>query len=176
MYSTLFTTSLVFVLLALHARADFKVATVELTQCQPATLSWAQTDGPYNVIIVPSDKPCGDPLVDLGDHESNTFNWSKVNITAGTKVMVSILDDKEQEGWSGVITVKSSNDKSCLISQDGTPGHSSPSPTPSHTTGSPTPTVVGAANAGLAPNGASMIHLSGVAVVFTALGALAALL
>ena len=31
-------------------------------QCQPANLTWAKTDGPYNLIIVASDKPCGDAL------------------------------------------------------------------------------------------------------------------
>jgi len=176
MYSTLFTTTLVFALAALRVRADFDVDTVELTQCKPATLSWANTDGPYNVIIVPSDKPCGDALVDLGDHDSNKFEWSKVNVAAGTKVMISILDDKDEEGWSGVITVKSSDDKSCLTSQDSPPVSSPKPPTPTNTSNSPDPTIVGAANAGLVPNGASMIHLSGAAVAFTAFGALAALL
>ena len=42
--------------------------------------------------------------VDLGDHDSNTLKWSKANITAGTKVMISILDDKDEEGWSGVVS------------------------------------------------------------------------
>ena len=86
MYSTLFTTTLFFVLAALGVRAEFDVATVDLTQvsdspkefsffpfsvthfvsselqCKPATLSWANTTGPYNVIIVSSDKPCDDAL------------------------------------------------------------------------------------------------------------------
>ena len=42
--------------------------------------------------------------VDLGVHNSNHFQWSKVNITAGTKVLISVLDDKDQEGWSGVVS------------------------------------------------------------------------
>ena len=42
--------------------------------------------------------------VDLGDHSSNTLQWSKVNVTAGTKVLISVMDDKEQEGWSGVVS------------------------------------------------------------------------
>jgi len=167
MYSTLFTTTLVFALAALRVRADFKVTTVELTQCKPANLTWAQTDGPYNVIIVPSSNPCGDPLVDLGDKDSNKFEWPKVNITAGTKVMISVLDDKDDEGWSSVITVKSSDDSSCL-----TPQNSPDSPTPDQ----PDPTIVGAANAGLVGNGASMLHLSSAAVGFTAFGVLVALL
>lgn len=173
MYSTLFTTTLFFALAALGVRAEFNVPTIELTQCQPATLSWANTSGPYNVIIVASDKPCDDPIVDLGDHDSNKFQWSKVNIAAGTKVMISVLDDKDEEGWSGVITIKSSDDKSCLTSKDNSPSKPS-TPTPNDP---PAATIVGAANAGELPgNGASMLHLSSAAVAFTALGALAALL
>jgi len=42
--------------------------------------------------------------VDLGDKDSNKFEWSKVNITAGTKVMISVLDDKDDEGWSSVVS------------------------------------------------------------------------
>ena len=45
--------------------------------------------------------------VDLGDHSDNTVQWPKVNVAAGTKVMISILDDKDEEGWSGVVSPKS---------------------------------------------------------------------
>ena len=70
-----------------------------------------------------------------------------------------------------------------LVSAPRSPGfflvltHSSSSSTksPSHTP-SPVPIITGAAGAGLISNGASMIHISGVAVAFTALGALVALL
>jgi hypothetical protein len=44
--------------------------------------------------------------VDLGDHDSNKFDWTKVNVAAGTKVMISILDDEDEEGWSGVVSRK----------------------------------------------------------------------
>jgi len=167
MYS-LFATTVLFALAAVLVRADITVDTVGFTQCQPATLSWSSTTGPYNVIIAPSSDPCGEPLVDLGDLTSNTFQWSKVNITAGTQVMISVLDDTDVEGWSGVITVQSSNDNSCL----NIPGTSHSSSKPS----APAPTLVGAANAGMVSNGASMLRFSGAAVAFTALGALVALL
>jgi hypothetical protein len=32
------------------------------SQCQPATLTWDQTTGPYDVVVVASAQPCGDPL------------------------------------------------------------------------------------------------------------------
>jgi hypothetical protein len=180
MYPTLFTTTLVFALAALRVQAYFDVNTIELTQCKPATLKWANTDGPYNVIIVPHDNPCGPALVDLGDHDSNEYKWPEVNVAAGSKVLISVLDEKEEEGWSGVITVKPSDDKSCLPSPDHTPSSSPPkppTPPPTTTKESPSATIVGAANAGLTPgNGASMLRLSSAAVAFTALGALVALL
>lgn len=150
--------------------------------------------------------------VDFGDHDSNQFQWSKVNITAGTKVLISVLDDKDQEGWSGVVSFdfiflyrfigslslppdyRRTEQRSVLL--DLPKQHSRlfvsvspprfffvltrplrPSPKPSTTTSdSPDPTIVGAANSGIISGGASTIHLSGVAVAFTALGALVALL
>ncbi|KAF9647976.1 hypothetical protein BDM02DRAFT_3129388 [Thelephora ganbajun] len=179
MYSTLFATTLVFALAVLCVRADFDVATVELTQCKPAILAWPNTNGPYNVIIVSFDNPCGDALVDFGDQNTNTYQWSKVNLPAGSKVQVSILDANDLEGWSGPITVKSSDDSSCLPSK-GTPASSSvskpPTPPSSATSHSPSATIVGAANAGLMSGGASMLHFSGAAVAAAVLGALAALL
>ena len=44
--------------------------------------------------------------VDLGDLDSNKFDWAKVNISAGTQVMISVLDGQDQEGWSGVVSSK----------------------------------------------------------------------
>lgn len=200
MYSTLFTTTLFFALAALGVRADFTVYTPTLTQCQPATLTWDQATGPYDVIVVPASDPCGDYIADLGDSvDTNSYQWSKVTIPAGTQVLVSVLDSTGQEGWSGPVTVGPSDDTSCLSSQgapnqgtpnqgtpdQGTPGPStppySPNPeTPTHPSPSsssqPAATVVGAANNGLMGNGASVLQFSSVAVVMTALGALAALL
>lgn len=185
MYSTLFTTTLVFALAALGVRADFTVYTPQLTQCQPATLTWDPASGPYDVIIVPASDPCGDAVVDFGDAINGTsYQWPKVTLAAGAQVVVSVMDSTNQEGWSGTVTVQPSDDSSCLNSQGNSPGQNppAPSPTPQDPTHpsptpspSPTPTVVGAANNGLM-NGGSMLQFSGVGVVVTALGALAALL
>jgi hypothetical protein len=186
MFSTLFTTTLLFALFALRARADFFVATTGLTQCKPATLTWDKTNGPYNVIIVLASNPCGDAIVDLGDHDDNTVSLDNVKIPAGETVMISVLNRDDDEGWSGAITVQSSDDSSCLTPQNNTPSqpspspnYSSPSPTPTTTTSSsksPAATVVGAANNGIMNSGTSTIHLSGMAVAFTTFCALVALL
>jgi len=181
MYSTLFTTTLLFALAVVRVRADFTVYTPVLTQCQPATLTWDQTSGPYDVIIVPASNPCGDALVDLGEIGATPYQWSKVPIAAGTQVTISILDVSGQEGWSGPITVGQSDDTSCLTSQN-SPDSNPPAKTPATPSTSPTSstppaaTIVGAANNGLMGGGDSMLHFSGVGVAVTALGALAALL
>ncbi|KAF9787503.1 hypothetical protein BJ322DRAFT_728823 [Thelephora terrestris] len=189
MYSTLFTTTLIFALAVLRVRADFTVYTPVLTQCQPATLTWDSTTGPYDILIVSSADPCGDALEDLGEIASgNSYQWPQVAISAGTQVTISIMDSTGGEGWSGSITVQSSSDSSCLTSANtpntptqNTPAANSPLPqNPTHSSSSsssgPTPTVVGAANNGILGNGSSMVRISSVAVFFTALGALAALL
>lgn len=42
--------------------------------------------------------------VELGDNfTSNSFTWSKVNITANTQVMISVLDVNDGEAWSGAV-------------------------------------------------------------------------
>lgn len=201
MYSTLFTATVVFALAAVGVRADFTVYTPTLTQCQPATLTWDQATGPYDVIVLPASDPCGEAILDLGDAiDGTSYQVSKVPLAAGTQVIISVLDSAGQEGWSGTITVQSSDDSSCLTSQStpdqgtpnqgtpnqgGTPSKSTPTPTPtpqtptrpsSSSSSSPAATVVGAANDGLIGNGASMLHFSGAGIIVTALGALAVLL
>lgn len=207
MYSTLFTTTLFFALAAIRVRADFTVYTPTLTQCQPATLTWDPATGPYDVLVVSSADPCGDAIDDFGNAIGDTsYQWSQVNIPAGTQVTISVVDSTGAEGWSGSVTVQPNDDSSCLSSQNSsqntpsqntpdqnTPNQNTPSPSPSPPAYSPnaqnptpsssspssnlpTPTVVGAANNGILGNGGSMVRFSSVAVVVTALGALAALL
>jgi len=190
MLSTLFTTTFLFAVFALRARADLFVATVPLTQCQPATFTWDGSDctGPYDVVIVYASNPCGDIVQDFGIVNDKSITWDKVNVTAQSTLMVSVLDANGKEGWSGAMTVQSSDDSSCLPAQKNTPSPSpsqspyspndlGPSPaTSTSSSKSPTPTVVGAANNGVMNSGTSTIHFSGMAVAFTAFCALAALL
>jgi hypothetical protein len=37
---------------------------------------------------------------DLGDHNGLSMTWKQVNIPAGTKVLVSLEDGNEDDGWS----------------------------------------------------------------------------
>ncbi|KAI0264479.1 hypothetical protein BC834DRAFT_1042389 [Gloeopeniophorella convolvens] len=117
MFSTLLSASLLSVLAIRAVRADFAVQTPIFTQCQPAQFAWNTTDGPYNVIVVDEANECGPTLADLGDHNSSSLTWT-VSIPAGKKVLVSVLDGKSQEAWSGPIEVQPSSNTSCLSAAD----------------------------------------------------------
>ncbi|KAH0585289.1 hypothetical protein J132_10058 [Termitomyces sp. J132] len=109
MFSTLLTVAL----FAAPALADFAVNTPNLVQCQSAEISWAPTTGPYNLIVVSAEDPCGDALFDLGDHDGTSIHWTAA-LPAGANVQISVEDSTGDEAWSGVITVGKSNDSSCV--------------------------------------------------------------
>ncbi|THH30027.1 hypothetical protein EUX98_g4179 [Antrodiella citrinella] len=157
----------------------------QLVQCQPVTLTWNKATAPYDLVVVPSSDPCNTVLVDLGaNHTTTSYTWN-TNVKAGTQVDISLLDADGKEGWTGSITVKASNDSSCLAasqtqnSTSSAAGHgttlvvppSGANPTvainpPSTTDSGAVP--VGAANAGLNPHsGAIANSFNGVTVAFS---------
>ncbi|TEB27009.1 hypothetical protein FA13DRAFT_1756107 [Coprinellus micaceus] len=155
MYSTLITAVALFAVPVLRVAA-FAVSEPELTQCESAKISWQGTTGPYNVILVDAAEPCGEPLAEVGDFDKTFVNW-KVAIPAGKVVQISIADSKDDEAWSGNITVKASSDSSCLTGAPLRPTRSPaaqlppPPPTPDDSTADDSTTEVkpvGAANAG----------------------------
>ncbi|GLB40311.1 hypothetical protein LshimejAT787_0801820 [Lyophyllum shimeji] len=190
MFSTLFTLAL----LAAPALADFAVSTPTLTQCKDAKISWETTKGPYNIIAVPAENPCGDALADLGDHDGTSITW-KAALPAGVKVQLSVEDANGDEAWSGIITVQNSDDASCVPanlkadpkpnSSQSSSGHSTVVVTPTTTikanipltsASDNVPSAVGAAGAnplGLG-NGALNMRQASTPVMF--LGAVAAFL
>ncbi|KAG9224660.1 hypothetical protein PLEOSDRAFT_1113794 [Pleurotus ostreatus PC15] len=113
MFNTLITVSLLASLSIQGVFADFAVSQPEFTQCQEAKFSWQKTKGPYNILITKASDPCGDALADLGDFDSTTGAW-KVALPAGIKVQLSIEDVDGEEAWTETITVKGSNDASCV--------------------------------------------------------------
>jgi len=127
----MFTTLLTLALVAVPALrvAAFDVGTPKFTQCGSSDLTWEATKagGPYNVVIVSSDAPCGDILADLGDHSGTSLKWN-VTFPAGTKLQVSIEDSQEEEGWSGAIVVGKSDNAACLNNAVSVGGVSSVSP------------------------------------------------
>ncbi|KAF8896455.1 hypothetical protein BD779DRAFT_1496027 [Infundibulicybe gibba] len=187
MFSTLLTIALFAAPALRGVFADFTVDTPEFVQCQDAKLSWQATKGPYNAILVAPTNPC----VRTWDHNGNTMTY-KVAFPAGTKLQLSIADGDEDEGWSGEITVKASDDTSCLPAnlkadtnkdQASSASSSDPAPTtlvikptttpaaatPSSSSGAPAP--VGAANAGKNPldNSAPASHRAATPlIVFSA--------
>jgi hypothetical protein len=64
-------------------------------QCGSAQITWDQSQGPYNIIVVPAEDPCE-------------------KVVAGQKVLVSLEDGKQDEGWSQEMIVQPSTDTSCL--------------------------------------------------------------
>jgi len=188
MFSTLFSIAL-FVSLAIQGLTALTIDTPALTQCKDAKLTWSSSKGPYNLIVVHSTDPCGDPIVDLGDHDGTSLTW-KVNITSGTKVQLSLEDATGEEAWSGIITVGKSDDDSCLSDDPKKPEpDSAPGPgttlvvTPttivpaSGPTTSSTPSAVGAAgNAGANPLSSGAANVRQASTPVLVLGALAAVL
>jgi hypothetical protein len=83
-------------------------------QCGSAQITWDQSQGPYNIIVVPAEDPCEKVLADLGDHQGTSTTWGKVALVAGQKVLVSLEDGKQDEGWSQEMIVQPSTDTSCL--------------------------------------------------------------
>jgi len=190
MFTTLISSTLVLALAISGAQAAFSVNSPELTQCKDAKISWSKTSGPYNLIVVPNENPCEDIVADLRDHSGTSVTW-KVNVSAGRKVLFSVLDESGEEAWSEVITVKDSDDASCLPGNHASsslPVSSPPAGTPSIPSGtntlvvpspSNTPQIVGAAAAGDDPLGSnsgapSVRQFGGAAFAITALAAVAA--
>jgi len=186
MFSTLFTIAL----LAAPALADFVVNTPTLTQCKDANISWQSTNGPYNIIAVLAENPCGDALADLGDHQETSITW-KAALPAGTKVQLSVEDAAGNEAWSGIITIQSSADASCIPANLVKPGTKSSSagstvvvtPTttinaniPATTGLNPPPSAVGAAGANPLGLGNGALNVRQASTPVIVLGALAAIL
>jgi len=193
MYSTFITLALLFVA---PAFASYAINEPKLVQCETAKVSWPKTKGPYNVIAVAADAPCGEPLVDLGDITGTFVEW-QVNLAAGTVVQLSVADAEDTEAWTKNITIGGGDNKSCMggdaasdsaasdDSADDASRTSAESTTDSTTESKSeeddlSPAAVGAANAGsnqffgddsAAP---SSRHLSQAAATLGALAAVAA--
>ncbi|KAH6909118.1 hypothetical protein BKA70DRAFT_225471 [Coprinopsis sp. MPI-PUGE-AT-0042] len=193
MYSTLISVAL----FAVPALASYAINRPELTQCETARISWPPTKGPYNVIVVAGDEPCGEPLKDLGDITQTFFDW-KVDVPAGTVVELSVADSGDAEAWTGNITIKGGDNKACLSGASSSASASAPSVSASSAAGNratsdttkssntddkdATPSIVpvGAANAGsnkFLDSGAapSVRQFSQSAVALGAVAAIAAL-
>jgi len=179
MFSTFFTIALLAASAFQTVLADFAINTPALIQCQDAKISWEATKGPYNLIVVPAENPCGDALADLGDHTGTSMTW-KPTLPAGTKVQLSLEDVNGDEAWSGTITVGAGNDTSCVpgsakpttdvkpsvpttltVSPSTTLSVANPTTTTVLTTSSSVPSAVGGVgNAGANPFGSNSGALS----------------
>jgi len=188
MFSTLVTCTFLLTLVLVGVQADLTIFTPELVQCKDVLVTWTSTAPSYNLIVVPEDNPCDAIVKDLGDHDGTSMTW-KVDIPKYSNVMFSLVDALGEEAWSGTMTVKDSDDASCLSSADSKPPPSEPtsSEPPSYTdttsqdkygtSDPPTPdpvVPVGAVNAGLTSGTPSARPFSGVTLAMTVLAAIAA--
>jgi hypothetical protein len=180
----MFAALLTITLFIVSAFADINVPTQTLTQCKDVHFTW-DFKGEVDVVLVSSKAPCGDFIKDFGDKKSNSFTWN-CDLPVGTEVELSVLSKEGDEGWSGAMTVGSSDDRSCLPSNKSSSSSSTPSvtsstyqaplPTTSSSSGSdsgPGAQPVGAANSGNNPLSSGALTMrrvsSPAAMVFSVL-------
>ncbi|KAJ3780348.1 hypothetical protein GGU10DRAFT_380763 [Lentinula aff. detonsa] len=113
MLTTLVTVTLFAVAAINGAAADLTISTPTMTTCEPVDITWSSTTGPYNLIMVSPNDPCGDALVDLGDQDGTSVSWTP-NVAPGTQLELSLVDANDEEAWSGTITVAQGSDTSCV--------------------------------------------------------------
>jgi len=171
MFATLFTITLVALpfISGVAADNDFAVgAPKSISACKPASFSWEAAKAPYNLVLVESDKPCGDILAELGDHSGTTYTWNNVSLPSsyiGKQITLSIEDADGNEGWSdgftyeACTTTSSSSSASTTLTPAAAVGAGTttiPYTPAAQTTTSAGAVAVGAANAGANPlsNGA----------------------
>lgn len=139
----MFATFVSIALFALPAFATtFSIETPKsLVACSSQTFTWSGGKGPYNLVIVEADSPCGDILYQFPDTNSTSLTWSSVILPAeyeGKKVSLSLEDAEEDEAWSTAILYSTGSNTTCV------PGASSSSSSaaPSTATIAPTEAVV----------------------------------
>ncbi|KAI0777044.1 hypothetical protein BC629DRAFT_629799 [Irpex lacteus] len=110
MFTTLISLALVSTVALRGVLAEFSVSSPAINEGESFHLTWSGQEGEVNAIIVDAAQPCDSLLVDLGDHSNGALTWPGThNLTAGTKVQISLEDSKGEEAWSSVITVGKGN-------------------------------------------------------------------
>ncbi|KAJ7030437.1 hypothetical protein C8F04DRAFT_1222394 [Mycena alexandri] len=128
MFATLITLAL-FAAPALNGVAAFDINTPKVTECSPAQVTWDATKGPYNLLVVSPNDPCGDILADLGDHNGTSMTWTPgAAFKAGTQLLFSLEDANGDEAWSGNVTVAAGSDTACLNAASATSASAADSP------------------------------------------------
>ncbi|KAI0766815.1 hypothetical protein BC629DRAFT_1292817 [Irpex lacteus] len=192
MFTTLISLALVSTVALRGVLAEFSVSSPAINEGESFHLTWSGQEGEVNAIIVDAAQPCDSLLVDLGDHSNGALTWPGThNLTAGTKVQISLEDSKGEEAWSsGNATVSASSSASASASASAVPSGSSSVEAESATTlviaatASPvgaasstasgssddTPAnAIGAVNQGLLSGAPALHKLSAPAVALTAL-------
>lgn len=94
--------------------SDLAVVTPRtLVQCNNTLLKWSGGFAPYYVFIVPGSDPDGPILEDLGEQDDTNVTW-RVNLSAGTSVVLAIRDSEAVSIQSDAVQIRNSTDSSCL--------------------------------------------------------------
>ncbi|KAG7442555.1 uncharacterized protein BT62DRAFT_935851 [Guyanagaster necrorhizus] len=92
--------------------SDLAVVTPRtLVQCNNTLLKWSGGFGAYS--IVPGSDPDGPILEDLGEQDDTNVTW-RVNLSAGTSVVLAIRDSEAVSIQSDAVQIRNSTDSSCL--------------------------------------------------------------
>jgi len=93
--------------------ADLKLFTPEVIQCQTTTITWNGGAPKYLLSVVPANDPCSDSVVHFDQTSKTSMDW-KVTVLSGSALEFMVEDSLGDESWSGIVTVKPSNDTSCI--------------------------------------------------------------
>jgi len=183
MFATLIAAA-AFVAPALLVSANFNMASPAVNQCGQVHVTWDDTGkGPYNLVVLDAANPCGDPLVNLGDHDGTSMTWYAANLPQGTNLQFSVEDTTGNEAWSAD-TLVGGGDNSCLsdaqksaasaASAKTTTTAAAGTTTTAKTTSSGGKTTAPAVNAGSKPTSVSVAGaISGASMASFSLPALA---
>ncbi|KAJ7574407.1 hypothetical protein C8J56DRAFT_979547 [Mycena floridula] len=129
-------------LFATQVVADLSINTpTTIAQCTPVQFTWQKGTGPYNLVAVPAAEPCGDILVDMGDHTGLSMTWTPT-LPVGTKIMLSVMDSTGEEGWTNEITIAAGS-QDCLSPSAKSASATATSAGSAATTGTPAGTSAG---------------------------------
>ncbi|EIM92023.1 uncharacterized protein STEHIDRAFT_164389 [Stereum hirsutum FP-91666 SS1] len=101
-------------LLAFFRIGQFAVHTpASISQCKPATITWSGGSEPFVAHITRGGTPKAAPLEYLGPQNGHSLTWTP-NFAAGSSIAIVIKDANGNAAASAPMTVKESDDYSCL--------------------------------------------------------------
>ncbi|KAF8899934.1 hypothetical protein CPB84DRAFT_1847498 [Gymnopilus junonius] len=91
-----------------------------VVQCQPQMLSWSGGTAPYYLAVIPGGQASADPIKTFPTQTGNSLTWT-VDVSAGTKITLSLKDSTGTTAYSDIVTIRQSSDSSCLSGSSNPP-------------------------------------------------------